>query len=279
MADCNSCPSKNQCSTADKEKCQDTSLLFQQNSLSEIKRVIPVVSGKGGVGKSSITAMLAVLMSRRGYRTAILDADVTGPSIPKMFGLKAGVKGNESGLYPVRTHNNIAVMSVNLLLEQEDQPVVWRGPIISGTVKQFWTDVLWEDVDYMFVDMPPGTGDVPLTIFQSLPVDGVIIATSPQELVSVIVRKAYNMAKKMNINVAGIIENMSYVLCPDCGRKIDVFGKSKTDETARTLNLDVLGKIPMDARIAELCDAGEIEKFSANYLDECIRKLEEKYPV
>lgn len=279
MADCNQCPSKNSCSSQQKENCEKSEFFIAQNSMSDIKRVIPVVSGKGGVGKSSITAMLAVLMSRKGYRTAILDADVTGPSIPKMFGLKAGILGDESGIYPAKTHNNISVMSVNLLLQQEDQPVVWRGPIISGTVKQFWTDVIWEDIDYMFIDMPPGTGDVPLTIFQSLPVDGIIIATSPQELVSVIVKKAVNMAAKMNIEIAGVVENMSYVLCPDCGKKIDVFGAGKVEETASALGLEVLGKIPMDLDISRLCDNGEIEKFNSGYLDHCVEVLEKKYPV
>jgi Mrp family chromosome partitioning ATPase len=279
MANCNSCPSKNNCSSQQKENCGQTDFHVEANALSQIKRVIPVVSGKGGVGKSSITAMLAVLMRRKGYRTAILDADITGPSIPRMFGLKAGIKGDHAGIYPAKTHNDISVMSVNLLLEQEDQPVVWRGPVIAGTVKQFWSDVVWEDVDYMFIDMPPGTGDVPLTIFQSLPVDGIIIATSPQELVSVIVKKAVNMAVKMNIEIAGIVENMSYVLCPDCGKKIDVFGTGKVEETAKSLGIDLLGKIPMDIQISGLCDNGEIEKFTGDYLDHCVEMLERKYPV
>ena len=262
MADCNNCPSKNKCSSQQKENCGKEDFRFPQNALSEIKRVIPVISGKGGVGKSSITSMLAVLMRRKGYKTAILDADVTGPTIPRMFGLKSGgVQGDNNGMYPVTTHNDIRVMSVNLLLKEEDQPVVWRGPVIAGAIKQFWSDVIWEDIDYMFIDMPPGTGDVPLTVFQSLPVDGVIIATSPQELVSVIVKKAVHMANKMNIEVAGIVENMSYVLCRTAEKNRCL--RQRKDGRNRFRNgYSFLGKVPMDLNIAKLSDLGEIEKFT-----------------
>ena len=202
------------------------------HELSSIKKVIGVVSGKGGVGKSLVTSMMSVLMQRRGYQSAILDADVTGPSIPRIFGLKERAMGDDNGIYPVKTKTGIEVMSVNLLLEDDTTPVVWRGPIIAGTVKQFWTDVIWNDVDFMFVDMPPGTGDVPLTVFQSLPVDGIIVVTSPQELVSMIVTKAVKMAQAMNIPILGIVENMSYVVCPDCGKAFQIYGESHVEEEA-----------------------------------------------
>ena len=255
-------------------KKQPQSLVEPQNALSNVKKVIGVVSGKGGVGKSLVTSLLAVEMSRRGYKTAILDADITGPSIPQIFGLHERAQGSPDGIYPVNTKTGIEVMSVNLLLEEETQPVVWRGPVIAGTVKQFWTDVVWNEVDYMFVDMPPGTGDVPLTVFQSLPLDGIVIVSSPQELVSMIVKKAANMAGMMNINVLGLVENMSYAVCPDCGKHIEVFGKSRIDETAAEYGFDVLGKLPFDHRLAALCDKGALELCEETYLASAADKLE-----
>ena len=249
------------------------------NKYSNVKHVIGIVSGKGGVGKSLVTSMLSVLTNREGYNTAILDADLTGPSIPKIFGVKPGVDGTDDGIIPPVTKTGIELMSINLLLNEETAPVVWRGPVIANTVKQFWTDVIWDDVDYMYVDMPPGTGDVPLTVFQSLPIDGIIIVTSPQELVSMIVEKAVNMAALMNVPVLGLVENMSYLSCPDCGKKIEVFGKSHIDEVAKTHNLDVLARIPIDPEIAALCDAGELEKMNKDYLNGAIAKILEKVPT
>ena len=241
--------------------------LEKPHELSHIKRVIGVVSGKGGVGKSLVTSMLSVIMQRRGYQSAVLDADVTGPSIPKVFGLKEKATGDENGIYPVRTKTGIEVMSVNLLLEDDTVPVIWRGPIIAGTVKQFWTDVVWNDVDYMFVDMPPGTGDVPLTVFQSLPLDGIIVVTSPQELVSMIVAKAVKMAQAMNIPILGIVENMSYAVCPDCGKKISIFGESHVEEEAAKYGLKVLGRLPIDPQLARVCDQGVMELFEGDWLE------------
>ncbi len=255
-------------------KKKPESLLEPQNALSNVKKVIGVVSGKGGVGKSLVTSLLAVEMSRRGYKTAILDADITGPSIPQTFGLHQRAEGSQDGIYPVLTKTGIEVMSVNLLLEEETAPVVWRGPVIAGTVKQFWTDVVWNEVDYMFVDMPPGTGDVPLTVFQSIPLDGIVIVSSPQELVSMIVKKAANMAGMMNINVLGLVENMSYVVCPDCGKAIEVFGKSRVDETAKQFGYEVLGKLPIDHRLAALCDKGALELCEETYLSDAADKIE-----
>ena len=219
-------------------------------------------------------SLLAVEMSRRGYKTAILDADITGPSIPQAFGLHKRAEGGPDGIFPVNTTTGIEVMSVNLLLEEETSPVVWRGPVIAGTVKQFWSDVIWNEVDYMFVDMPPGTGDVPLTVFQSLPLDGIVIVSSPQELVSMIVKKAANMAGLMNIRVLGLVENMSYAICPDCGKHIEIFGKSRVDETAKEFGYSVLGKIPMDNRLAALCDRGAIELCEETYLTEAADAIE-----
>lgn len=242
--------------------------------LSVVKRVIAVVSGKGGVGKSLVTSMMAVKMNSMGYRAAILDADVTGPSIPTAFGLKGGVSlTDEKLMVPAVTSTGIQVMSANLLLEREDDPVIWRGPVIAGAVKQFWSETLWKDVDFMLVDMPPGTGDVPLTVFQSLPVDGVIIVTSPQELVSMIVGKAVNMAKKMDIPMLGLVENMSYLECPDCGNKISVFGESHVDEAAKEHGLSVLARIPVDPMVAEMVDQGTVEYLERDWLDEAARKL------
>lgn len=246
------------------------------HEMSSIKKVIGIVSGKGGVGKSIVTSMLAVIMNRKGYHTAILDADVTGPSIPKAFGIKEKAAGSEMGLFPVKTKTGIDIMSVNLLLENDTDPVVWRGPIIAGTVKQFWTDVIWNDVDFMFIDMPPGTGDVPLTVFQSIPVDGIIIVTSPQELVSMIVSKAVKMAEMMNIPILGLVENMSYFKCPDCGKEHKIFGDSHIDEIAGKHNLKVLAKLPINPKISAACDKGVIELFDGDWLDPVAKILEER---
>ncbi len=258
--DCGSC-SEN-CSERKPE-----SLLAKPHELSNIKKVIGVVSGKGGVGKSLVTCMSAVLMNRRGFNTAVLDADITGPSVPKAFGIKEKAKGNENEIYPVVTKKGIKVMSLNLLIPDETDPVIWRGPIIAGTAKQFWTDVVWDDVDYMFVDMPPGTGDVPLTVFQSLPLDGIIVVTSPQELVSMIVGKAVKMANMMNVPIIGLVENMSYALCPDCGKHINVFGESHIDKTAKDFGLNVLAKLPIDPQVAKLVDSGMIELMETEAAD------------
>ena len=263
------------CSASCGERTDPQSFLEKPNELSHIKKVIGVVSGKGGVGKSLVTSMLATVMNRRGHKTAILDADITGPSIPKAFGLKEKATGNELGLFPVKTKMGIEVMSVNLLLENETDPVVWRGPVIAGTVKQFWTDVIWNDVDYMFVDMPPGTGDVPLTVFQSLPVDGIIVVTSPQELVSMIVTKAVNMANMMNIPILGIVENMSYFECPDCGKKHAIFGESHLQEIAARHGIGQPARLPMNPEIAHACDNGLVELFEGDWLDGVADALEQ----
>lgn len=241
---------------------------------SEVKKVFAVVSGKGGVGKSLVTSLLAVSMQRLGYHTAILDADVTGPSIPKIFGVHEKARADELGLYPVRTRTGIDMMSINLLLENDTDPVVWRGPVIAGTVKQFWSEVIWDKVDYMFVDLPPGTGDVPLTVFQSLPIDGIIVVTSPQELVSMIVAKAVKMAEMMNIPVVGLVENMSYFKAPDTGTEYKVFGDSHIDEIAAKHDLKVLGKIPIDPNLAKICDQGRIEAFTGDWLDSLAEVIE-----
>ncbi len=250
------------------------SFLEQPHAKSSIKKIIGVVSGKGGVGKSMISSLLAVNFQKRGKHTAILDADITGPSIPKAFGITERAMGDEEGIYPVVTKSGIQIMSVNLLLENTTDPVVWRGPVIAGTVKQFWQDVIWTDVDYMFVDMPPGTGDVPLTVFQSIPIDGIVIVSSPQELVAMIVAKAVKMAQMMNIPILGIIENMSYIECPDCGRHIEVFGKSHVEDAAMEYHLPVLGKIPIDPAIAAASDAGDIENLSSEWLADAVTVIE-----
>ena len=267
--DCSSC--KANCSSRDKE-----SLVENPNAESKIRRVIGVVSGKGGVGKSIVTSMLSVLMRRKGYRVGIMDADITGPSIPKAFGLAPGVESTETALLPKTTATGIDVMSLNLLVEDPESPVVWRGPVIAGTVKQFWTDVIWKDIDFMFVDCPPGTGDVPLTVFQSLPLDGIVIVTSPQELVSMIVAKAVKMANMMNIPVLGLVENMSYVRCPDCGKEIHIFGESRIDEIAKQYGTEVLARIPIDPMLASLVDGGMIEAMEADYLEGAADQISEK---
>lgn len=266
------------CSTC-KENCSSRkpeSLIEPANPLSSVDHVIGVVSGKGGVGKSLVTSMLATIMQRRGLHSGILDADVTGPSIPKMFGIGRGVKTCEQGIFPSRSKTGIDIISTNLLLDDDTAPVVWRGPVIAGMVKQFWTDVIWDGVEYLFVDCPPGTGDVPLTVFQSIPLDGIIIVTSPQELVAMIVEKAANMAKLMNIPVLGIVENMSYLKCPDCGREIKVFGDAHTEEIAKKFGFDLLARIPIDANIARLADGGEIEKYESDAFDAAADKIIEK---
>lgn len=250
------------------------SLLAELNPNASVKKVIAVVSGKGGVGKSTVTSMLAVAMARRGKRVGILDADITGPSAPTAFGVTECQGADESGLYPALTRTGIQVMSINLLLDNPADPVVWRGPVIAGAVKQFWTDVIWEDVDYLFVDMPPGTGDVPLTVFQSLPVDGVIIVTSPQDLVSMIVAKAVKMANMMHIPVLGFVENYSYLRCPDCGRKISVFGKSHLDEIAARFDLPILARLPIDPAVAEAYDNGQMETVNTEALSAAVEAIE-----
>ena len=234
---------------------------------SHIKKVIGVVSGKGGVGKSMTSAMMAVSMRRKGYKVGVLDADITGPSIPKLFGVHGPAMGTEDGINPVESHTGIKIMSINLLLEDEEAPVVWRGPVIAGAVKQFWQEVIWDDVDFLFVDMPPGTGDVPLTVFQTLPVDGIVIVYSPQELVGMIVGKAVQMAQMMKVPILGLVENMSYALCPDCGKHINVFGDSHVDEIGAKYKVPVLAKMPIDPELAKEADAGMIEMYAGDYLD------------
>lgn len=236
------------------------------HALSSIKKVIGVVSGKGGVGKSMTSAMLAVLLNRRGYKTGVLDADITGPSIPRLFGVKGPATGDGESLNPVSSRTGVEIMSINLLLDDPEAPVVWRGPVIAGAVKQFWQEVVW-DVDFLFVDMPPGTGDVPLTVFQTLPVDGIVIVSSPQELVGMIVGKAVQMAQMMHVPILGLVENMSYAVCPDCGKHINVFGDSHVDEIADKYKLPVLAKMPIDPELAKEADAGMIEMFAGDYLD------------
>lgn len=247
---------------------QAESLLEKPHAGSNIKKVIGIVSGKGGVGKSLVTSLMAVMAQRNGYKAAILDADITGPSIPQAFGLHTRAMGNDEGLFPVETKTGIGVMSLNLLTANETDPVVWRGPVIGGAVKQFWTDVIWGDVDYMFIDMPPGTGDVPLTVFQSIPLDGIIIVASPQELVGMIVEKAVNMAGMMNIPVLGLVENMSYFECPDCGKRHTIFGESHIEEIANKHGVKHTAKIPMNPKLAAACDAGLIELFEGDWLEE-----------
>lgn len=270
MSECN-----NDCKNCN-ETCSDRdpkSFLLDLHAKSSVKKVFGVLSGKGGVGKSMITEQLAVLAQRSGFKTGILDADITGPSIPKAFGITGPLMQNNEGLLPVKTKTGIDVVSLNLLLEDETDPVIWRGPMITGTLTQFWTDVIWQDLDYMFIDMPPGTGDIALTVFQSLPLDGLVIVTSPQDLVSMVVEKAVKMAEKLDIPIVGIVENMSYVECPDCGKKIHIFGEGKTDEAAVRHNLDILAKMPIIPALAEACDNGTIEDATGDWLQPVIDKL------
>ena len=271
MAECT-----HDCSTCG-ESCAERSEEFdfraKANPNSNVKKVIAVMSGKGGVGKSLVTASLAAACQKQGKKAAVLDADITGPSIPKAFGIHERAMGNDQGILPVETKTGVKLMSLNLLMENETDPVVWRGSLIAGTVKQFWTDVHWGDVDYMFVDMPPGTGDVPLTVFQSLPLDGIIVVTSPQELVSMIVEKAVKMAELMNIPILGLVENYSYFKCPDCGKEHKIYGDSHIDEVAAAHNLKVLAKLPIDPRVAAAVDAGEVEQLAPNGLETVATEL------
>ena len=264
--DCNSC----------KSTCSKTDFLAPMNAHSHVKKVIGVVSGKGGVGKSSVTSLLALAKQREGYKVAILDGDITGPSIGRIFGVEnKQVLSNGKEFTPVESSQGIKIMSTNLLLESNDTPVIWRGPVLAGMIKQFWSDVMWGDVDYMFVDMPPGTGDVPLTVFQSLPLDGIIIVTSPQELVGMIVSKAVNMAKKMDVDIIGIVENMSYVKCPDCDKKIYMFGKSHSQEVADRYQLPLLGQLPIDSELTQLSDQGYVENYHSDWFDEFSQKVKD----
>lgn len=266
--DCSSCGES--CSS----RTEPQDLHEKLHDKSSVKKVIGVISGKGGVGKSLVTSTLAVMMNRRGYKTAVLDADITGPSIPKAFNIHTRAMGNEDGIYPVTTETGIDLMSINLLLNNETDPVIWRGSLISGTVKQFWTDVIWENEDFMFVDMPPGTGDVALTVFQSIPVDGIIIVTSPQDLVSMIVAKAVKMAQMMNIPILGIVENMSYFMCPECGKKHHIYGESKIDEIAEQYNTKVLAKLPINPDLASLIDQGKVEMFDCDCMENAANEVE-----
>ena len=268
MASCN-----HDCSSCG-QSCSERDLRAPANAQSNIKKVIAIVSGKGGVGKSTVTSSLAVAMARRGKKVAVLDADITGPSIPTAFGIHERATGNDEGIDPAVTAGGIKAMSLNLLTANETDPVIWRGPVIAGVVTQFWTDVVWGDVDYMFVDMPPGTGDVPLTVFQSLPVDGIVVVTSPQDLVSMIVTKAVNMAHMMNVPILGIVENYSYFQCPDCGKQHAIFGESHIETVAAELGIPVLAKLPMDPAVAAAFDSGKIEEFEPNYLTEVATKLD-----
>ncbi len=266
----------NDCSGCDKD-CSERKQNFieKQNALSNVKKIIGVVSGKGGVGKSLVTSLLAVTAMRRQFNTAILDADITGPSIPKAFGLKGRVEVmDEHNILPAQTRFGIKAISVNLLLDDESKPVIWRGPLLAGVVKQFWGDVVWGDIDYMFVDMPPGTGDVPLTVFQSVPLSGIVVVTSPQELVTMVVEKAVNMAKMMNIPILGLVENMSYYTCPDCGKKLSVFGESHLDETAKRFGIKNVARIPIDPQLASQSDKGLIELFEGDYLEKFADEIE-----
>lgn len=278
MPENSSCSGASSCSKESCEGCSHNSqnpqsMLEAMNAYSNIKHVIGVDSGKGGVGKSFVTSSLAVQMAKAGYKVGILDADITGPSIPKMFGAHGQLVGDEKGMYPYETKEGIKIVSINLLMEDEEAPVVWRGPVIAGAVKQFWNEAVWGDVDYLFVDMPPGTGDVPLTVFQSLPVDGIVIVTSPQELVQMIVKKAFHMANMMHIPVLGLVENFSYLKCPDCGKKIALFGESNIDEVAAKEGTRVLGKLPLDPAYAKAADAGAFYEMENPYLDVAVDAL------
>ena len=275
------CAGASSCSRSSCEGCPSASkekpdFRVEVNANSRIGKVIGVVSGKGGVGKSLVTASLANAMSAAGYRTGILDADITGPSIPKMYGLKGPAEMVGEDILPALTANDIKVMSLNLLMPDPEQAVVWRGPVIAGVVKQFWTDVVWGELDYLFVDMPPGTGDVPLTVFQSLPVDGIIVVTSPQDLVQLIVKKAVNMAELMSVPVLGLIENYSYLVCPDCGKKISVFGESRLKETAQACGIPVAGEIPVDPALAKAADEGTFSETDNSYIKEAVRIILER---
>lgn len=279
MSESNSCSSASSCERESCEGCPSQNKagggieMEPMNAFSRVKKVIGVVSGKGGVGKSFVTSLLACAMKRAGYQVGIMDADITGPSIPKMFGVRGQVLGSEEGMVPMQTENGVKIMSINLLLENEEDPVIWRGPVIAGVVKQFWNETDWGDLDYLFVDMPPGTGDVPLTVFQSLPVDGIVIVTSPQELVQMIVKKAYNMAEMMHVPVLGVVENFSYFICPDCGKEIKVFGESHIEWVAGELALPVFGKMPIDPEYAKKADEGKFYQIENPHLDAAVEAL------
>ncbi len=266
--DCSSCGSD--CGS---KKQDPKSFIEEQNPYSNVKKVIGIVSGKGGVGKSLVTSLTASALRKMGYKTAILDADITGPSIPKMFGMNEKAGGNDMGIIPAVSKDGTKIMSVNLLLDNADDPVIWRGPVIAGVVKQFWSDVIWDEVDYMLVDMPPGTGDVPLTVFQSLPVDGIVVVTSPQELVEMIVGKAVKMADMMNIPVLGVVENMSYFVCSNCNEKHYIYGNSHVDELAAKFGIDTVSKIPIEPGLAKACDKGAVEEYEHDYLAEIVEKI------
>ena len=263
------------CSSCGQKDCGSREIPKEQlNEFSRVKKVIGIVSGKGGVGKSLVTSMMASATNKRGFNTAVLDADITGPSIPRMFGIKEHALGDgKNHIFPCKSSNGVDIMSINLLLESDTDPVVWRGPVIAGVVKQFWTDVVWKDIDYMYVDMPPGTGDVPLTVFQSLPVDGIIVVTSPQSLVSMVVAKAVRMAELMNIPILGIVENMSYFTCPDCGREIKVFGDSHVEEIATTYGIPLLAHLPIDPAAAAACDSGKVESIDTAPIQPALDKI------
>ncbi len=265
---CSSCESQG--------SCEKESLIEAGHELNTIKHIVGIVSGKGGVGKSFTAAMLAVEARRQGYKVGIMDADITGPSIPRMFGIKAKATGSDVGLMPIRTKNDIKIMSMNLLMDSEESPVIWRGPILANVVKQFWTDVVWDELDYLFIDMPPGTGDVPLTVFQSIPIEGIVVVTSPQDLVSMIVSKAVNMAKMMNIPVLGIVENMTSVACPDCGKIIRLFGESKTERVASEHGTKVIGESPLNPESTKLCDEGMVEKADTKYFQPIFESIKEQ---
>lgn len=267
--------SDNSCTKTSCEGCEkkEQSMIEMQNQYSSVKKIIGVVSGKGGVGKSMVTSMMAVMMQRKGFQTAVLDADITGPSIPKAFGITEKAYQVREGIVPADSKTGIKLMSTNLILENDTDPVIWRGPMIGNAVKQFWTDVVWGDIDYMFIDMPPGTGDVPLTVFQSIPVDGIIIVTSPQELVSMIVGKAVKMAQKMNIPILGLVENMGYIECPHCGKQIEPFGKSRVEDNANKHGIKHCARLPIDPSIASLCDNGRIEEFKGDWLAELSQQM------
>lgn len=263
------------CSSCGQKDCGSREIPKEQlNEFSSVKKVIGIVSGKGGVGKSLVTSMMASATNKRGFNTAVLDADITGPSIPRMFGIKEHALGDgKNHIFPCRSSNGVDIMSINLLLESDTDPVVWRGPVIAGVVKQFWTEVVWKDIDYMYVDMPPGTGDVPLTVFQSLPVDGIIVVTSPQSLVSMVVAKAVRMAELMNIPILGIVENMSYFTCPDCGCEIKVFGDSHVEEIATTYGIPLLARLPIDPAAAAACDSGKVESIDTAPIQPALDKI------
>lgn len=269
MSECSSC-SASSCDGCSKKAAVPS--IERPHEQSKIKKVIAVVSGKGGVGKSLTTSLLAVTIQRKGYKVGILDADITGPSIPKVFGLKEKAYSNELGVLPATSEKGIKVISLNLLMENEENPVIWRGPIIGGIVKQFWTDVIWGELDYLFIDMPPGTSDVPLTVFQSIPLDGIVIVTLPQDLVSLIVKKSFNMAKTMSIPILGMVENMSYITCPHCGEQINLFGSSRIAATAKELNINQYVRMPIDPEFTQMCDQGKIEEFHKKYLDDFVEK-------